>query len=444
MKAFVFRNVQRFFNGQWEHVDLVVARGRIRYIGQPGSAPQSRSTHVFDWPDVCVLPGLINAHDHLELNILPRLGHGPYGNSYQWSESIYRPTEPPMADVLAIPLRNRLIMGGYKNLICGVTTVCHHNPYHRRVFNRRFPVKVVKKYRWSHSLGFGTGPDRPPFKGGPQGGVVTHQPPWIIHAAEGIDDRAAAEIAELDMRGLLADNTVIVHGVAIDERDIDLLQQRGCSLIWCPSSNRFLFNATAPVDKLLDRVPVALGSDSTLSADGDLLDELRAAADCDLWPRKRLIELVTTSSAAILRLADGTQSLWHRFPTGDHDWRSGCLAVDTPADLLFIPVPYIPAKMQSTSGAKKDVPPPADPSELLLATNCRNIRLVMVNGVPAYADVVAESIFESVRRRVSRIRVDGKDKLVLGPLDDLLRSISTALGRANFFGHELRPAPIPC
>ncbi len=398
MRSILFHNVQRFGDGRWEHVDLLVARGRIKHLAVSGSTARPTASHVFDWPKVCVLPGLINAHDHLELNLLPRLGRGPYANSYEWSHSIYRPQEPPMAEVLAIPLRDRLIMGGYKNLLCGVTTVCHHNPYHRRVFGRRFPVKVVRGYRWAHSLGFGEGLGRS-FRAA--GGTA----PWIIHAAEGTDDRAASEIAALAARGLLAGNTVIVHGVAMQEQDIALLEQHGTSLIWCPSSNSFLLGATAPVDKLLDRVPIALGSDSTLSADGDLLDELRAAAGHRLWPQQRLIELVTTSAARVLRLQDGR----------------GGLTCGGPADLLFIP-----------AGA-------ADPSAALLATHSKDIQLVMRDGVPGYGNICAMGIFESKYRGVCRVCVDGADKLVAGPFENVLERVTRTLGRANFFGHEISP-----
>ena len=40
--------------------------------------------------------------------------------------------------------------------------------------------------------------------------------PWIIHAAEGLDDEAAAEFERLDALGCIGANTLIVHGVALD------------------------------------------------------------------------------------------------------------------------------------------------------------------------------------------------------------------------------------
>ena len=36
-----------------------------------------------------ILPGLINAHDHLQLNCIPSLPHAtPFANAYEWIEAI--------------------------------------------------------------------------------------------------------------------------------------------------------------------------------------------------------------------------------------------------------------------------------------------------------------------------------------------------------------------
>jgi len=40
---------------------------------------------------------------------------------------------------------------GFGNLLCGVTTVCHHNPYEPDVFTDEFAVRVLKDYGWAHS-----------------------------------------------------------------------------------------------------------------------------------------------------------------------------------------------------------------------------------------------------------------------------------------------------
>ena len=67
-----------------------------------------------------ILPGLINAHDHLEFNLYPRLGRGPYRNAGEWARDVYHPDRPPIADQRRISKSTRLMWGGLKNLLCGV------------------------------------------------------------------------------------------------------------------------------------------------------------------------------------------------------------------------------------------------------------------------------------------------------------------------------------
>src|SRR5215472_4585608 len=141
-----------------------------------------------------LLPGLINAHDHLEFNLFPRLGRGPYANATDWAEDIYHPDAPPVRDHLRIPKRVRLFWGGIKNLLAGVTTVLHHNPYEPEIFEEDFPVRVVRHFGWAHSLRFS--PDlRACYAATPPGA------PFLIHACEGTDASASREIYELDAAG---------------------------------------------------------------------------------------------------------------------------------------------------------------------------------------------------------------------------------------------------
>src|SRR5579863_10747142 len=83
-------------------------------------------------------PGLINAHDHLQFALFPRLGSGPYANATEWARDIYHPDRDPVRRHLQVPKHLRLIWGGLRNLACGVTTVSHHDSYHP-VFEENFP-----------------------------------------------------------------------------------------------------------------------------------------------------------------------------------------------------------------------------------------------------------------------------------------------------------------
>src|SRR5581483_8677313 len=72
-----------------------------------------------------LLPGLINAHDHLDFALFPRMGSRHYRNFREWAEEIYQPTESPVREHASIPKSTRLWWGGLRNLLSGVTTVCH-------------------------------------------------------------------------------------------------------------------------------------------------------------------------------------------------------------------------------------------------------------------------------------------------------------------------------
>ena len=274
-------------------IDLFVEDGRLRF-GSGGSAGPA-----VDLRGYMVLPGLINAHDHLEFNLFPRLGAGPYPNATAWARDIYRPGEPPVSEQLRIPKPVRLTWGGVKNLVAGAATVQHHNHYDA-VFREGFPVKVVERYGWSHS---------PAFSRDVAGDWAATPPgaPFFIHASEGTDGAAAGEISRLHAAGVLGPSTVIVHGVALDRQGAALLKATGTSLVWCPTSNLFTLGRTLSPDVLCSGVPIALGTDSALTGFGDLIDEIAAARR--IVPAERVYAMVTSDAARILRLTRGEGTL---------------------------------------------------------------------------------------------------------------------------------------
>jgi cytosine/adenosine deaminase-related metal-dependent hydrolase len=268
---------------------------RILSLDQP---PQRGDT-VIDLAGRAVYPGLINAHDHLELNHYPRSKFRPvYANAHQWGEDFLpQLAEAPYASLRKRSLADQCMFGGLKNLRAGVTLVAHHNPLHPPLRSAEFPVRVLQRYGWAHSLHFEKDVRRS-YRRTPRGAV------WMIHLAEGTDAVAAGELRALQALGCLRSNTLLIHGVGLSAADRAEVNQRGAGLVWCPSSNLYLLGQTGEVRDLAADRKLALGSDSRLTADGDLLDELRAAARTGQLDARQLFRAVTEDAAALLRVRD--------------------------------------------------------------------------------------------------------------------------------------------
>ncbi len=259
--------------------DLYTANGRI--VDQPANGAQ-----VVDLDGYSLFPGLINAHDHLELNHYPRSKFREvYDNAHQWGEDMNsRLDSEPYQSLRAYPLWDKVFIGGLKNLLCGATTVVHHGPPHKPMFRADFPVRVLKQYGWAHSLHFDTDEEVVrSYRSTPKNW------PWFIHLAEGTDEVAAGEYKRLKALGCVGINTVIVHGVGMLAEDVvgahivvafQYSAGHGSQfpIAWCPTTNIYLLNKTGHPRMGWNTAPF-LGSDSRLTSEGDLLDEMRFAAD---------------------------------------------------------------------------------------------------------------------------------------------------------------------
>ncbi len=283
--------------------DVEIRAGRIAGLRQPGAdTEQADAPPIIDLESCLLLPGLINAHDHLAFNLLPRLGRGPYPSATAWAEDVHRPQESPIKEHLQVPKAQRLIWGGIKNLLSGVTTVCHHDAYEESVFDERFPVQVVKRFGWAHSLAF-TSDLAERFEQTPA------EWPFILHLMEGTEGAGGDEISRLHSLGVLDERTVLVHPVALEGEALGLVERSGASLIWCPSSSLFTLGKGLP-PRLLERpVPMALGTDSAITTEASRWDEVAAASRLTGWSNDVLYKMVTKQAARVLRLRDGEGGL---------------------------------------------------------------------------------------------------------------------------------------
>jgi cytosine/adenosine deaminase-related metal-dependent hydrolase len=288
-----------------------------------------------------------------------------------------------------------------------VTTVQHHDPWRRTLGDPDYPVRVVREFRWSHSLGLGlAGAMAAPAYGPPVLESFAATPPgqpWIIHLAEGTDGVAAAELSRLDALGCLSASTVLVHGVGLGTADVERIIERGAAVIWCPSSNLAILGRTLEPRRLFDAGRLALGSDSRLSGARDLLSELKiGAAHSDLTARE-LLQLVTSDAARVLRLP-----------------LAGGLAAGQYADLIVL---------RDQGG---------DPYRQLLQAERAQLRAVVRDGAPTIADPDFAAWFAAGGLAVLRVQLDGVAKLLaracLGSAGEAVARMEAGLELAD--GHD--------
>jgi cytosine/adenosine deaminase-related metal-dependent hydrolase len=280
-------------------VTIRIVGGRVTDILNDTSRwPRERGvSEEIDLSDYLVMPGLINAHDHLQFALYPKLADPPYQNYIDWGADIHNKFSEVISKQRTVPREVRLGWGGIRNLLGGATTVSHHDPLWPELQREGLPVRVLQRYGWGHSVALG-GDLRAARSATPEGC------PFIIHACEGVDVQSRDELHELERLGLLDDTAVIVHGLALDRAGIALMRKHRTSLIICPSSNSFLYGTLPDIGLLGTMDDVALGTDSPLTAEGDLLDEIRFAVGmCGISP-DAAYRMVTEAPARILRLSD--------------------------------------------------------------------------------------------------------------------------------------------
>lgn len=257
-------NGQRWDGGAFTPCDLHIVNGRW-------SALPPRRAPTLDLSGALILPPLVNAHDHLELNHYPRTRPRPhYANAADWAQDVNALLDqPPYASLRAHRYEAKAHAGLVKNVLSGVHWVIQHGRPHPYLFRREHPIRVLAAYEWAHSVYLST----------PREIQQAHeradaQRRFFIHAAEGTDDRAADEIATLEQLGCLDARMVLVHGVGIPSDVVaETLRPRGVTLVTCPTTNAYLLG-TLP-ELAAWRGALAIGTDSRLTASGDLWDELR-------------------------------------------------------------------------------------------------------------------------------------------------------------------------
>lgn len=357
----------------------------------------------FDFGDKILMPGMINAHDHLLGNYYPRVGKGPYLNWLPWDNDLK--SSPVYAERSKIPPKLIYQLGAYRNLIAGTTTVSDHIPHFvNDPYIKDLPIRVLKNYSLAHEcskydLNWGDGIDVEHKK------ATKNNLSFITHIEEGYDKEAEEGIDVLIKNKALDYHTVLIHAIALSDQDIKEVAKKNANLVWCPNSNMFMFNRTGNVKKWLgNHINVALGTDSPMSGGLNILDELQFGKKTykKLYNQdindKTLLNMVTINAAKAFLM----------------DQTLGSIAVNKSADFVLI-----------NNTAK-------DPYKAIINTKLEDIALVFFEGNPIYGDKEYKDIFKKANIKTSKFKINKKEKLCIGNPLDLLKQIQDLVGFKKF------------
>ncbi|UFS71192.1 amidohydrolase family protein [Geomonas sp. RF6] len=349
---------------------IAVRDGRIAAVGTVEELKASCGGPVTDFPGCTIMPGLVNAHTHLELTHFPSwkvrkdLDYLP--KSYvQWVSQLVKIRRALSREELEHSVHEgiRLCIESGTTTIGEILTdfsllpLYASSPLGGRYFlegighDPRGCAEVLK--RMEESL------QKPAGKFLP--GLSPHAPHTVsgtlftgmhelscryearkaIHLSESREEvsfmhdstgdfasilypaahweeylpspRRTTSTAWLDSLGVLDRATAAIHCVHLTPADGAILRERGCFVVLCPRSNDRLNVGCAP-HHLLKRLglPLAIGTDSLASNDSiSLWDEMRylRALAPDDFSAAELLEMATLGGARALGLQDAVGSL---------------------------------------------------------------------------------------------------------------------------------------
>ena len=350
---------------------LIEREGRIEWLGRTAEAPSaSDGDGESDLGEAMLLPGLVNAHCHLELTAMRGFLDG-----LPFREWILRLTSARRAVLTEESFLDAARLGVEEGLRAGVTTfadtgdsgagfdamlergvrgICYREVFgpdpaqcDRAIAELRRKFETMRA-RETSLVRAGVSPHAPYTVSDPLYRATAAlarelDAPVAVHIAEGmletalvvegagafaeglrargisVAPRARSPIALLHALGVLDVDPLLIHCVQVGDEDVRTIAGHRCAVAHCPASNARLAHGIAPLAELLAAgVDVGLGSDSVASNDRmDLLDEARQALlfatvrtrDVGALSAARALELATLGGARALRLDGETGSL---------------------------------------------------------------------------------------------------------------------------------------
>lgn len=337
---------------------VAVDGDRIAYVGNAAGAPAGEER---DLGNALLLPGLVNAHCHLELTVMRG-----FLEDLDFRSWILRLTTAKRAVLTRDMLLDAARLGIAEGLAHGITT--YADTCDSGVAFDAMCELGVRGIMYQEVFGPDPGQClgslaelrskidrlRPLETSLVRVGVSPHAPytvsdalfeavglyareadlPMAVHIAESqveqelvvhgtgmfadglrgrgipVAPRARSPIALLSALGVLAARPLLIHCIRLDDSDVATIADSRCAVAHCPASNAKLGHGIAALSDLLaSRVRVGLGSDSVASNNRmDILEEARLAV---LFQRARsgAPAIIPPSVALSLATIDGARAL---------------------------------------------------------------------------------------------------------------------------------------
>ena len=361
---------------------VVEQQGRITYVGPRVNAPTGEDD--VDLGDVMLMPGLVNAHCHLELTAMRGFLDGL--DFRQW---VARLTSARRAVLTPGMLLDAARLGVDEGLQNGITTfadtgdtgagfdamlergvrgICYREVFGPDPAQCNDAIEALAasvadmRRRATRLVRVGVSPHAPytvsdALFRATASFAREEMLPLAVHIAESdaesqlveqgsgafadglrargieVSPRARTPIALLESLGVLDARALLIHCVRVDAEDIDAIARHGCAVAHCPASNAKLGHGIAPLAAFLAAaIRVAIGSDSVASNDRmNLLDDARLAV-LFATARERRHDAVSAERALELATIGGARAL-------GLDAEIGTLELGKAADLAAFPIP---------------------------------------------------------------------------------------------------------
>jgi 5-methylthioadenosine/S-adenosylhomocysteine deaminase len=119
----------------------------------------------------------------------------------------------------------------------------------------------------------------------------------------------------LNRIGFLGENTILAHSIWLNDKEIEILKKRNCSLVYCPTSNMKLTSGVFPYKKIKEKkINVCLGTDGPASNNSlDMFSEMKFASllqkinemDPTVASANEIFKIATENGAKALKIGSG-------------------------------------------------------------------------------------------------------------------------------------------